>query len=79
MSAKTMPGAEGWLYRSRGARMALHTIGIISFSYSFKWLIDNPNHASTSSGWHFQYLTILGIAKLISCGINLTDQGWPAR
>ena len=55
--------------------MALHTIGIISFSYSFKWLIDHPNHASTSSGWHFQYLTILGIARLTSCGINLTDQG----
>jgi FAR-17a/AIG1-like protein len=46
---------------SRGASAAIHLIGIISFTLSYKYLIDFPTHINTSYGWHWQYLTILGL------------------
>ncbi|KAL6716168.1 hypothetical protein ACLMJK_005734 [Lecanora helva] len=50
----------------------LHLLGLSSFIYSFKWLSDNPNPINESYGWHFQYLTILGltVATLaFTCGL----------
>lgn len=36
--------------------------GLASFAYTFKFLIDFPSPINTSYGWHFQYLTIIGLA-----------------
>ncbi|CZR51080.1 related to UPF0641 membrane protein PJ4664.05 [Phialocephala subalpina] len=46
---------------SRGISAIVHTIGIISFSLSYKYLIDFPTMINESYGWHWQYLTILGL------------------
>lgn len=46
---------------SRGASAALHMLGITSFALSFKYLIDYPTHINESYGWHYQYLTIIGL------------------
>jgi hypothetical protein len=46
---------------SRGISALIHTLGIISFSLSYKYLSDFPTHINTSYGWHWQYLTILGL------------------
>ncbi|KAF8847854.1 integral membrane protein-like protein [Acephala macrosclerotiorum] len=46
---------------SRGISALVHTIGIISFSLSYKYLIDFPTMINDSYGWHWQYLTILGL------------------
>ncbi|KAF2456684.1 FAR-17a/AIG1-like protein [Lineolata rhizophorae] len=45
-----------------GLSAALHVVGLISFSSSFKYLVDHPNQINDSYGWHMQYLTILGLA-----------------
>lgn len=47
---------------SRGFSAGVHLAGIISFSLSYKYLLDNHTIVSDSYGWHFQYLTILGLA-----------------
>ena len=39
----------------------LHFLGCASFGASYKWLVDNPNPINHSYGWHFQYLTIIGL------------------
>ena len=36
-------------------------LGLSSFVYSYKWLHDNPTPINDSYGWHFQYLTIIGL------------------
>ncbi|KUJ22645.1 integral membrane protein-like protein [Mollisia scopiformis] len=46
---------------SRGVSAFVHTIGIISFTLSYKYLIDFPTMINESYGWHWQYLTILGL------------------
>lgn len=46
---------------SRGVSVALHLLGLISFALSFKYLIDYPTHINESYGWHYQYLTIIGL------------------
>jgi hypothetical protein len=46
---------------SRGISSAVHLIGIICFSLSYKYLIDFPTFINDSYGWHWQYLTILGL------------------
>ncbi len=46
---------------SRGISAAIHVVGIISFTLSYKYLIDFPTHINDSYGWHWQYLTILGL------------------
>ncbi|OAL34401.1 hypothetical protein AYO20_06244 [Fonsecaea nubica] len=46
---------------SRGASALLHSIGLASFAYSFNWLSTHPNHINSAYGWHFQYLTIIGL------------------
>jgi len=45
----------------RGISALLHTLGLLSFSLSFKYLFDFPSMINESYGWHFQYLTILGL------------------
>lgn len=45
----------------RGVSAAIHILGIISFSLSYKYLVDFPSHINASYGWHWQYLTILGL------------------
>ena len=39
----------------------VHFAGIISFSMSYKYLIDFPTMINESYGWHWQYLTIIGL------------------
>ncbi|PGG97118.1 hypothetical protein AJ80_09738 [Polytolypa hystricis UAMH7299] len=46
---------------SRGVSTLIHLAGLISFAKSFKFIIDNPNQANEAYGWHFQYLTIIGL------------------
>ncbi|KAF6232369.1 hypothetical protein HO173_009474 [Letharia columbiana] len=43
----------------------IHIIGLSSFFYSFKYLSDNPNPINDSYGWHFQFLTIIGLALAV--------------
>ncbi|EMC91055.1 hypothetical protein BAUCODRAFT_160624 [Baudoinia panamericana UAMH 10762] len=47
---------------SRGASALLHTVGLCSFTYSFSYLVTNPNPVNDSYGWHLQYLTIIGLS-----------------
>jgi hypothetical protein len=46
---------------SRSFSLVLHILGIISFAYNFHFLTvwDTPFNAAY--GWHFQFLTILGL------------------
>ncbi|KAF2499633.1 integral membrane protein [Lophium mytilinum] len=46
---------------STGISALIHVIGLASFSYSYKYLFDFPNPISESYGWHFQFLTIIGL------------------
>src|ERR1700730_1347127 len=54
---------------SRTLSLALHIVGLCSFAKSFEYLQTHPNPINQSYGWHFQFLTILGmfvsLAKLI--------------
>ncbi|MCJ1322739.1 hypothetical protein MMC15_008089 [Xylographa vitiligo] len=47
---------------SRGVSSIFHAAGVSSFAASFKYLVDWPNPVNDSYGWHFQYLTIIGLA-----------------
>src|ERR1700674_5753058 len=46
---------------SRGVSAVIHLMGIVSFTLSYKYLIDFPTHINDSYGWHWQHLTILGL------------------
>lgn len=46
---------------SRGISALIHVLGLISFSLSYKYLMDFPTMINDSYGWHFQYLTIIGL------------------
>ncbi|KAG9238541.1 FAR-17a/AIG1-like protein [Amylocarpus encephaloides] len=46
---------------SLGVSAFVHIIGIISFSLSYKYLVDFPSMINDSYGWHWQYLTIIGL------------------
>jgi len=46
---------------SRGVSAVIHLAGIVSFTLSYKYLIDYPTHINDSYGWHWQHLTILGL------------------
>ncbi|PKX89799.1 putative integral membrane protein [Aspergillus novofumigatus IBT 16806] len=47
---------------SRGFSALVHLIGLASFIGSFKFMHENPNRANEAYGWHFQYLTVIGLA-----------------
>jgi hypothetical protein len=46
---------------SRYISLTIHLLGLSSFTYSFHYLSANPNHINQAYGWHFQYLTIIGL------------------
>ncbi|KAF2876290.1 FAR-17a/AIG1-like protein-domain-containing protein [Massariosphaeria phaeospora] len=48
--------SPGW-----GFSGTLHVVGLLIFYRDFRYLTLNPNIISSSYGWHFQYLTILGL------------------
>ncbi|PYH49912.1 putative integral membrane protein [Aspergillus saccharolyticus JOP 1030-1] len=57
---------------SRGFSALVHLLGFASFLWSFKYMHENPNHANEAYGWHFQYLTVLGLSLsliTITCGL----------
>ncbi|OQE89475.1 hypothetical protein PENNAL_c0014G10158 [Penicillium nalgiovense] len=47
---------------SRGLSALVHLVGLTSFLWSFKYMHENPNHANQAYGWHFQYLTVIGLS-----------------
>ncbi|KAL2821782.1 hypothetical protein BDW59DRAFT_181154 [Aspergillus cavernicola] len=47
---------------SRGVSALVHAFGLASFIWSFKYMNDNPNFANEAYGWHFQYLTVIGLS-----------------
>ncbi|KAI1003085.1 hypothetical protein K3495_g5119 [Podosphaera aphanis] len=47
---------------SPGVSAVLHLSGIVSFSLSFKYLSDDTSYISDTYGWHWKFLTILGLA-----------------
>lgn len=47
---------------SRVASLFLHSGGIASFAYSFHFLTTWDTPLSRAYGWHFQFLTIIGLA-----------------
>jgi len=49
---------------SRTFSLILHAVGLCSFANSFHYLQTHPNPINQSYGWHFQYLTILGISRM---------------
>ncbi len=46
---------------SRGVSAAVHLLGLASFGSSYAYLIQHPNEINSAWGWHFQYLTIIGL------------------
>ncbi|PQE11657.1 integral membrane protein [Rutstroemia sp. NJR-2017a WRK4] len=46
---------------SRSLSALVHLAGIVSFTLSYKYLFDYPTFMNESYGWHFQYLTIIGL------------------
>jgi hypothetical protein len=47
---------------SRTASLTIHILGLSSFAYSFHYLSAHPNYINSAYGWHFQYLTIIGLS-----------------
>ncbi|RMZ80746.1 hypothetical protein DV738_g2620, partial [Chaetothyriales sp. CBS 135597] len=60
---------------SRTLSLLLHTAGLASFGYSFNYLLTQPSPIRDSYGWHFQYLTIIGLslATLTVAAATLAD------
>ncbi|KAJ6116061.1 FAR-17a/AIG1-like protein [Penicillium sp. IBT 18751x] len=57
---------------SRGFSALVHATGLASFLWSFKWMHDNPSQANEAYGWHFQYLTVIGLGLstlTFACGL----------
>ncbi|CAG7989668.1 unnamed protein product [Penicillium salamii] len=46
---------------SRGISALVHLVGLSSFFWAFKYMHENPNQANQAYGWHFQYLTVIGL------------------
>ena len=46
---------------SRSISLIIHVLGLVSFAKSFWYLHTHPNHINTAYGWHFQFLTIIGL------------------
>ncbi|RGP62379.1 integral membrane [Fusarium longipes] len=47
---------------SRGLSLVLHLLGIASFNYNFQFLREWDTPIAKAYGWHFQFLTILGLS-----------------
>jgi len=62
---------------SRTFSAAFHALGLVSFTYSFCFLYQNPNELSLGFGWDFKFLTIIGLALsaatfLLACLADIT-------
>lgn len=47
---------------SRSFSLLLHIVGVVSFSYNFRFLTLWETPFSDAYGWHFQFLTIIGLS-----------------
>jgi hypothetical protein len=47
---------------SRTVSLIVHILGLASFSGSFWYLANFPTIINDSYGWHFQFLTIIGLS-----------------
>ncbi|KEF63034.1 uncharacterized protein A1O9_01010 [Exophiala aquamarina CBS 119918] len=47
---------------SRTISACVHILGLASYASSFDYLVGHPNHINQAYGWHFQYLTIIGLS-----------------
>ncbi|CEI64138.1 hypothetical protein FVEN_g8985 [Fusarium venenatum] len=47
---------------ARGLSLVLHLLGIASFSYNFQFLREWDVPMAKAYGWHFQFLTIIGLS-----------------
>ncbi|KAI8684350.1 hypothetical protein NCS57_00101000 [Fusarium keratoplasticum] len=57
---------------SRSVSLLLHVLGLASFSYNFHFLTVWETPLSVSYGWHFQFLTIIGLtASLIAFALGV--------
>lgn len=57
---------------SRSFSLLLHLLGTASFSYNFHFLTQWDSPLSDSYGWHFQFLTIIGLlAALVAFQIGI--------
>ncbi|KAL1990491.1 hypothetical protein VTN49DRAFT_6330 [Thermomyces lanuginosus] len=45
----------------RGVSAFVHLIGLSSFAYSWKFLFENEHLANDAYGWHFAFLTVIGL------------------
>jgi len=45
-----------------GTSGIFHVLGLLSFSASFTYLVTFPSFINEAYGWHFQFLTIIGLA-----------------
>lgn len=50
---------------SRTFSLLLHVLGTASFCYSFYWLTIWETPFSVAYGWHFQFLTIIGLLTAV--------------
>lgn len=57
---------------SRSLSLVLHVVGVLSFTYNFHFLTVWETPFAVAYGWHFQFLTILGLsASLLSFAIGI--------
>lgn len=57
---------------SRSLSLLLHITGTASFAYNFHFLTVRETPVDTAYGWHFQFLTILGLsASLLAFAIGI--------
>jgi len=57
---------------SRTISAGVHALGLASYAYSFDYLVGHPNHINQAYGWHFQYLTIIGLSlATLTFGLGL--------
>ncbi|KAF4975911.1 hypothetical protein FZEAL_7384 [Fusarium zealandicum] len=57
---------------SRSGSLLLHILGVASFSYNFHFLMHWDTPFSVAYGWHFQFLTIIGLtASLVAFALGI--------
>ena len=54
---------------SRSFSLVLHVVATISFLYNFHFLTIWDTPFNVAYGWHFQFLTILGLAAALLCSV----------
>ncbi|KAM5355816.1 hypothetical protein ACJ41O_002462 [Fusarium nematophilum] len=57
---------------SRSVSLLLHILGVASFTYNFHFLTVWDTPFSAAYGWHFQFLTIIGLtASLVAFSLGI--------